>query len=55
MAVVHWITLQSVYPVGIVTGGAWRRFVNYVFAVLRKTLIVQDASPAMTFIAERVV
>jgi len=52
MAVVDWITLQSAYPVGIVTGRAWRIFFNYVFAVIRKTLIAQNAIPAMTFIAK---
>jgi hypothetical protein len=55
MAIVEGITLQIAYPMRVVTGRAWRVFFNYVFAVLRKTLIVQDAGLAMTFIAERVV
>lgn len=55
IAVVDWIALQSAYPVGIVTGRAWRLLVNYVCAVFRKTLVVQDAVPTVALIAERVV
>lgn len=55
IAVVDWIALQRAYPVGIVTGRAWRPLVNYVCAVFRKTLVVQDAVPTVALIAERVV
>jgi hypothetical protein len=52
MAVVDRITLGVAYAMGVVAGRAGCLLVNHVFSVPLETIIVQNAAPAMAFIAE---
>ena len=51
MAVIEWVSLCAAYPMGVVTDRAGRVLIDYMFLMLWKTLITQDAAAAVAFIA----
>jgi hypothetical protein len=51
VAVIERISLGAAYPMGVVTDGAGRIFFDNMFIMLRKTLISQDALPAVALVA----
>jgi len=55
MTVIECITLGIADTVRIVTNGAGRIFFDNMFPMLRKTLIPQDAAPAVAFIADGII
>jgi hypothetical protein len=55
MAVIEWISLGVADTVRVMTDGAGRIFFNNMLIMLRKTLIPQDAAPAVAFIADGII
>ena len=55
VAVIERISLGVADTVRIVTNGAGRIFFDNMFIMLRKTLISQDAAPAVAFIADGII
>ena len=55
VAVIERISLGVAYPMGVVTDGAGRIFFDNMFILFRKTLIPQDAAPAVAFIAHGII
>jgi hypothetical protein len=54
MAVVDRITLGVAYAMGVVAGRAGCLQINHMFSVPLETIIVQNAVPAVAFIAESI-
>ena len=55
MAVVERIALGVAYPVGVVANRAGRVLIDDMFPMLGKTLISQNAAPAVAFIAHGII